>query len=152
MISSPGGGRPLVMGWTYWLKLSLSDRVRVRKNPDSEYEAFFASHGAPRAGSKEWTRLFVKWERHSRPEWQPLQFGHRYVQGNGTCGGNWYWSARTFDISARLAKAPLQPDGSILTELYGYKLSNRQNGWARNFVVLRYRVCTRPVEGTADCT
>jgi len=152
LIASRYRGQPILIEWAAWQKLPLDKRLGLRNDPDAEKTAFFKAHGSPKWNTPEAHRLAQSWARHVRPEWHPIGFGHHYVEVGGSCGRNQYWAQRDFNIDARLVKAPRRPDGSTLTEVYGYKLFNRRNDWSRDFVVLRYRVCTKPVQGTADCT
>lgn len=136
-----------------WMAMSAAEQKRFRENPNVAYDDWWRTHGGDRVkiSSSAGAALYRRWLREGKPRWEPIGFGHGYVEGIGTCAGYRYWVRKEFRINQQLATAPRQPDGSVLAELYGYKYSDRSNDWQRQFVVLKFHLCRGPFGASGHC-
>lgn len=139
-----------LMGVGEWTGMSAADRARFRDNPNVAYDDWWRAHGGDQVkiSSAAGAALHRRWLREGKQRWEPVGFGHGYVSG---CGGP-EWTQKLFRIDHQLATTPRQADGSVLAELYGYKYSDRSNGWQRQFVVLKFHLCRNPFGPSGHCT
>lgn len=137
-----------------WVRMSAAQRDRVQRTPEIVTKDWRLARSAERAkiAAATFTQYTYEWPPAGLQRWRPIGFGHGYIVGQGTCEGNRYWVQNKFDIDRQLPAAPRQADGTVLVELYGYKLSDRSNNWRREFVVLRYRICHGPFGPSGHCT
>jgi hypothetical protein len=142
------------MEWGRWTRLSPALRARFERDPNWEEAAFFAAHGSPVGGTKAYGRVSASWNRQGHPFPHLVGFGHSFTVPSsrirpGGCSGS-YWQRPQFDLGPELVRAPGQPDGTIIAQLYGYKLPLSDENWPE-FVVLRYKFCSQPLTADGTC-
>jgi len=144
--SAPACCHSGLFGVSEWRTMPAAQKAQFLQNMNYEEDEFFARYRNVRTATPAYFALHRRWQRERKPRWQPIGYGHREYP---TCSGP-IWDQTRFTLPD-IRTWPRQPDGTFLAEVYGYKYSDRANGWNRDFVVLSYHLCEGPFDASGHC-